>query len=81
MGTYITQAQLDDVKELVQSGASPKQVWDRLAQYGDTYADGAGKVFQSDSHGWYTVRAIWDVTGADMPKFDTVDRTHSRVNE
>ena len=76
MGTYITQAQLDDVKELVQSGASPKQVWDRLAQYGDTYADGAVKVFQSDSHGWYTVRAIWDVTGADMSKFNQVAVTH-----
>lgn len=35
VGTHITQSQLDAVKELAQSGASPKQVWERLVQYGD----------------------------------------------
>ena len=33
-------------------------------------------VFRHDCHSWYTVRAIWDVTGADMFKFETVAKTH-----
>lgn len=73
--THLTAEQLHDVQRLRDSGASVKQVWERLAQYGDSYAKGAVEVFRPDSHGWYTVRAIWDVTGADLSKFDTVSET------
>lgn len=74
--THISPEQLHDIQRLRDSGAPAQQVWARLAQYGDTYAEGAVKVFRPDSNGWYTVRAIWDVTGADMSKFQTVAHTH-----
>ena len=71
--TYITSEQLQDVQRLRDSGASVKQIWEQLAQYNDSYAKGAVDVFRPNSNGWYMVRAIWDATGADMSKFDTVD--------
>ena len=74
--TYITSEQLQDVQRLRDSGASVKQIWEQLAQYNDSYAKGAVDVFRPNSNSWYTVRAIWDATGADMSKFDTVARTH-----
>ena len=76
MGTHISQAQLDDIKHLRDSHASPKQIWERFGQYGDSYGKGAVEVFRPDSHGWYVVRSIWNETGADISKFDAVARKH-----
>jgi hypothetical protein len=76
MGTHITQSQLEEVERMAQRGAEPVDVYKKLAQYGDSYADGAVAVFKPASNGWYTVRSIWHETNANMSKFDTVARTH-----
>ena len=39
--THLTAEQLHDVQRLRDFGTPVKQVWERLAQYGDSYAKGA----------------------------------------
>ena len=76
MATHITPQQLKEVRQMASNGATPKDVWEKLASYDDAYAQAAVKVFRPTSQGWYTVRAIWDITNADMSKFNNVAQTH-----
>ena len=76
MATHITPQQLKEVRQMASNGATPKDVWEKLASYDDAYAQAAVKVFRPTSQWWYTVRAIWDITNADMSKFNNVAQTH-----
>ncbi len=70
-------AEIQRMQQQIGNGVTVADVWSKLASYGDSYASSAASVIgDPGSMPWTIVRSIWNTTGADFGKFDSVALKH-----